>query len=525
MASLPVNNNLNVLAAIANQTTQTAGMPDSRKDGADDSFGMVMSRVNLQSENQSGAQTVTVSATAKGAMNTTVMSTGVTQAGMVKESQGAAKNTVEAKNSGNDAAKKADDKTVEGDDGGKAVEDNKTVDKASDSKVTDEQKEAMDEAGEKLVEEVAKEMEVTPEEVEEAMTVLGLSAFQLLDPDNMKQLLVEISGNEDHLSILTDGELYGHLQNLLEEVSITLEDLQTELGLTQEELNTLIADMAVVESEMVDTEEVPQNIQTQDALANVDGKTDELEPDRLDGSKDYTVTVHKDGETVKVKVAVDDATGEENSKEEVTAKAEIQSGTENRQSGRETQGQDKGEGNASNMLPQTPIEQPIMSELQEQPLVERYIDVDDIMNQIGEYIKLNLKADVQELELQLHPASLGNVNIQLTAKDGIITAQFTTQNEAVKSAIESQLVQLRTQFDEQGLKVDAVEVAVADYRFNQNFAGNEEKSDEGAAAKKNRRKINLNELNMEELPEDMEDDERLAAQMMAQNGSTVDYTA
>ncbi|MCM1261627.1 MAG: flagellar hook-length control protein FliK [Butyrivibrio sp.] len=523
MASLPVNNNLNVLINIVNQTAQTAGMSDGRKDGADDSFGMVMSRVNLQSENQSGAQTVTVSATAKGAMNTTVMSTGVTQAGMVKESQGTAKNTVEAKNSGNDAAKKADDKTIEGDDGGKAVEGEKAADKVSDGKASDEQKEAVDEAGEKLVEEVAQEMEVTPEEVEEAMAVLGLSAFQLLDPDNMKQLLVEISGNEDHLSILTDGELYGHLQNLLEEVSMTMEELQTSLGLSEEELNTLLADMAVVET---DAEEVPQNIQVQGALVNAGSKTDDMELDKLDGSKDYTVTVHKDGETVKVKVAVDDVTGEENSKEEVTAKAEIQTGAENRQSGREAQGNDKGEGNTSNMMMQTPVEQPTMGEvIQEQPLVERYIDVDDIMNQIGEYMKLNLKADVQELELQLHPASLGNVNIQITAKDGIITAQFTTQNEAVKAAIESQLVQLRTQFDEQGLKVDAVEVAVADYRFNQNFAGNEEKSGEGADAKKNRRRINLNELNMEELPEDMEDDERLAAQMMAQNGSTVDYTA
>ncbi len=123
------------------------------------------------------------------------------------------------------------------------------------------------------------------------------------------------------------------------------------------------------------------------------------------------------------------------------------------------------------------------------------------------------------MELQLHPASLGNINIQLTAKDGMITAQFTTQNEAVKAAIESQLVQLRTQFDEQGLKVDAVEVAVADYRFNQNFSGNEENAGESAGSnKKNRKKINLNELDLDELPEDMEDSDRITAQMMAQNG-------
>ena len=64
------------------------------------------------------------------------------------------------------------------------------------------------------------------------------------------------------------------------------------------------------------------------------------------------------------------------------------------------------------------------------------------------------------------PASLGSVNVQIAAKDGVITAQFTAQNETVKAAIESQLVQLRTQFEEQGIKVDAVEVTVANYRWN-----------------------------------------------------------
>ena len=513
MASLPVNNNLNVLAAITNQTS---GMPDNPKEDSGDSFGMIMSRVNSQTDNLQVAQTARISTTAKASVNTAVMSTGVTAAGSVKSVQKSM--TESEKSTGNDSVKQADAKAAANDNSDKTVSD----DKISNDSISDEQKEAVNEAGEKLVKEVAEEMETTPEEVEEAMEVLGLSALQLLDPDNMKQLLITLSGNEDQLSILTDGELYGHLQNLLEEISLTLEDLQTELGLSEEDLNALIADMAVIGAE---TEVIPGEIQSQDDLVNQADKTDEVNPEAV---KDYAVTVHKDGETVKVKVTVDNVSGDESAKEEVTAGAKVQVETEHKSGTKDSSAQDKGEGNTQgSLVMQTPVEQNMANEIiQEQPFMERYVDTQDIMNQIGEYIKLNLKADVQELELQLHPASLGSVNIQLTAKDGMITAQFTTQNEAVKAAIESQLVQLRTQFDEQGLKVDAVEVAVADYRFNQNFSGNGENAGESAGeSKKNRRKINLNELDMEELPEDMEDSDRIAAQMMAQNGNTVDFTA
>lgn len=513
MASLPVNNNLNVLAAIANQTS---GMPDNPKDDSGDSFGMVMSRVNSQTDNLKETQTVRISAAAKASVNTAVMSTGVTAAGSVKSAQkGMAES---AKDTGNDNVKQTDAKAAANDNSDKTVAD----DKISNDGVSDGQKEAVNEAGEKLVEEVTKEMDVTPEEVEDAMAVLGLSALQLLDPDNMKQLLITLSGNEDHLSILTDGELYGHLQNLLDEISLTLEDLQTTLGLSAEDLNALIEDMAVTGAE---TEAIPEEIQAQGEQAGQIDKADDVNPE---GVKDYAVTVHKDGETVKVKVTVDDANGDKSVKEEVTAESGLQAETGHKSGAKDSSAQDKGEGNAQgSLVMQTPVEQPMVNEIiQEQPFMEHYVDAEDIMNQIGEYIKLNLKADVQELELQLHPASLGSVNIQLTAKDGMITAQFTTQNEAVKAAIESQLVQLRTQFDEQGLKVDAVEVAVADYRFNQNFSGNEENAGESAGSgKKNRRKINLNELDMEELPEDMEASDRITAQMMALNGNTVDYTA
>ena len=72
----------------------------------------------------------------------------------------------------------------------------------------------------------------------------------------------------------------------------------------------------------------------------------------------------------------------------------------------------------------------------------QFSDMEQIYEQVSEGLKLNMAKDVTEMEINLHPASLGNVKIQIAAKDGVITANFTTQNEQVKAAIESPIKKL-----------------------------------------------------------------------------------
>ena len=129
--------------------------------------------------------------------------------------------------------------------------------------------------------------------------------------------------------------------------------------------------------------------------------------------------------------------------------------------------------------------------------------------------------------MQLHPASLGTVHVQLAAKDGVITAQFAAQNETVKAVLETQLIQLKEQFEEQGIKVEAVEVTVANHAYGQQFGSEQEAANqENEGAKKNARRINLNLDEMaEEGLEELDDSERIAVEMMQANGSTVDYMA
>ncbi|MCM1252240.1 MAG: flagellar hook-length control protein FliK [Clostridium sp.] len=507
MAGIPVNNNLK---ALANAVSPAVSAPNQnasytkQEEALQDSFDTVMSRVNGSQTQQTAAKADTQGNAKAVAKTATVVDTKSMAAGVTG-----------AENSGKDTAKTAasDKASV------KSEPKDNTVAKDDSAKqnVSDEAQGAVEKAGEELVNDVAEEMEVSPEEVEEAMETLGLTAVQLLDPANMKQLLMTLSGNEDQLSIVTDAELYGHLQNLLDGVSTALNELQSELGLSEEELSALLADMAVVQTQPEDME-VSKELTAQP-------ETDDV---NLEGMKDYAVTVHRDGETVEVKVTVDDAGGEKSVQQEVTATPETQTKHDAKSGNRNAFSQHKGEGNAAdNLMMQAPTQQTQTQEVSApQPVMERFVSTEDIMNQIMEYMKINLKGDVQELELQLHPASLGNVHVQIASKDGMVSAQFTAQNEVVKAAIESQLVQLKTQFEEQGIKVDAVEVTVANYRFEQNFSGNEEHPGEKQGnSKKNRKNINLNELDLDDMAENMDDSERIAAEMMASSGNTVDYTA
>ena len=154
-------------------------------------------------------------------------------------------------------------------------------------------------------------------------------------------------------------------------------------------------------------------------------------------------------------------------------------------------------------------------------------DTQDIMRQIMDYMKVSVKADSSDLEMQLHPQSLGTLHVQVASKNGVVTANFITQNETVKAALESQMVQLKENFTEQGIKVEAIEVTVQTHSFEQNLEqgrdDNGSREAEAGVGRRRTRRINLNTAFAEDEPQTEED--RIAADMMSANGNTVDFTA
>ena len=160
---------------------------------------------------------------------------------------------------------------------------------------------------------------------------------------------------------------------------------------------------------------------------------------------------------------------------------------------------------------------------------------ENIMRQLADMVKIVKNENLTEMELQLHPASLGTVNVTLTTKGGVVTAQFTTQNEAVKAAIEAQATQLQTNLEEQGVKIEAIEVSVASHEMERNLdkeGSGQQQSEEQKAERvqgTRRRSINLRALGEDgELEQELagaDDATRIAMEIMAANGNSMDLRA
>ena len=154
-------------------------------------------------------------------------------------------------------------------------------------------------------------------------------------------------------------------------------------------------------------------------------------------------------------------------------------------------------------------------------------DPREILDQVADQIKTHVKDDISSLEMVLHPASLGNVALNLTSKDGSVSAQFTAQNEAVKAALESQLAVLKENLEAAGVKVTEVSVAVGSHAFEQNLEQGNDGQSEAEAKEQERlrratRRIDLGPFGEEGL-EDLDEAEAVTVEMMQADGNRMDH--
>lgn len=358
-------------------------------------------------------------------------------------------------------------------------------------------------AAAELIMQIAENFGMEPQDVQDLMTDLGMEQMDILQPENLGQLLLAAAGAEDETVLLTDGELYQQYRTLMEQRELLMNQSSETLQTDAEQL----LDLAVEQPKTV-TEEAPLPIEVT------------VENEAVD-------TIQEDGENETVKPEskgpVDNMEQEANIGRPKTEEASKQqdSGTKQHQES----AHDKGEN--SNLVLQNLRTDAFKPQTESLSQVSSAWDVDtqNIMKQIMDYMKIQLKPDMSDLEMQLHPANLGTLQIHVSSKAGVITAEFVTQNESVKAALESQMIQLKESFAEQGVKVEAIEVAVQTHQFEQNLEQGKG-GQQGETDKRSRtRRIHLDgPLTMEEL-EGMEEEEQLSAQMMAANGNTVDFTA
>lgn len=374
------------------------------------------------------------------------------------------------------------------------------------------------------------ELGVSDEQVEDAMSILGLQWMDLLNPASLSQLVTQLTGTEDACSLLMSEEF----TNIMQNTDALVQNLSETLGISKDEWVALQNQLAELTADFNETVDM------------ADGGVQKMAPqtDATITSKDTTVMAatvqmtHTTEETqnVQPEEETEDTTPviQVNASEDAQTENNVSENASGEMGEPAAQSQKTKESSvnehAQNMEFQVRAEQLAAAPEEVNKVASRTtIDVQDIMNQITEFAKVNLSSENSSIEMQLNPENLGKVYLHIAAtKEGNITAELAVSSETVKTALEAQIADLRTSLNQQGIKVDAVEVTIASHEFErnleQNASGEEQQgSQREESGRTAGRRLFRGEL--DELSGLMNEEEALAAQIMKDHGNTMDVTA
>ena len=356
------------------------------------------------------------------------------------------------------------------------------ADKTDNSKQDNKSDEKVNDVVQNVKDTIKEELDVSDEDIAKAMEVLGITDNDLLSVVKVTELVSALTG-ADSITLITDDDMSGKLTSVLDAVNTAQEDVA-------DMLNTDVDDAVLV----VRTDAVVKKDTDETAVKNTDSSiTDNQSVSETESLSDVLAAKVTAQGSSKHEESTGEHTGEQN---------------HNTQS----------YGGVADSIIQS------MKDSFADIVTEDTSRVSeaDIVNQVIDQIKLSSGRELTSIEVMLNPERLGSVHVTVTAKNGILSAQIAAQNEQVKTALENQVTALKENFQNQGIKVEAVEITVMTHQFEagQNFGQNE------SERKQSEQKINK-KLNLSDYMDD--EDETVSAQDIRrkdsiQNGnSSVEY--
>ena len=392
-------------------------------------------------------------------------------------------------------------------------------DKTPDQMKMDDVSKSTGDMKDELISTVAEDLNVSEDDLITAMENLGMVWTDLLNQQNLADVAIELNVSVDSTELLLNSDF----QNALMDVNQILTDAAVKLGMDVNEFTDIVAQMTLVEPD----EAAALNELAGEALNSTVQTTEEAETADNGTVKADVVTKADAGQT-KDNAYVVNENAVKSVDDDMDAAGSSQDFTGNSDSDGK---QADAEGNNGILFAQDTAAN-VMAELNADDVNADYrpymsTDTTELINQIVDNIRLNVSQNTTSIEMQLNPENLGRVYVHLSAKEGTVNAQFTATNEVVKEALEAQIVTLKENLNQAGVKVDAVEITVSSHEFERNLEqGQSREEQEGeyqeAAAKQRRRNINMS--SMDELAGVMTEEESLVAQMMRDNGNSVDMT-
>ena len=347
-------------------------------------------------------------------------------------------------------------------------------------------------------------LDMTDEELERYLAENGMCVMDLLLQNNLADFVADVAADGDSLKLITDSNLSETFSELGDELKKLVATAAQEMDISVEELNKYI--------QSTDFTDVSNEEPVDEVVGTIDKTADTADTDELLSRRQNNPELDKDNNGSAVEepeLGLEDkitvAPGEDDAS---------QSGTFQ-----------KSDESLSGQFLNTLIEN-VDNAVQAKEDFKGYsVNSENIVRQLVDAIKVNVNSSFSEMELQLQPENLGKLNLVIASRDGIITAQFMAENDVVKSAIENQIVMLKDNFEQQGLKVEAVEVMVQTHGFEmgKNLEGRGDNSQDDDDRHRTSRILTLEEINAIIGDDEAADEDVLAAEMLRASGGNVDY--
>lgn len=380
------------------------------------------------------------------------------------------------------------------------------------NKMTEENLEGVEESIRDILSE---ELGLDEDTIESILASMGISAVELLQPEVLKQFILEANGSAKMTGFLTDETLLNQLNTAMEAINEL--DLEAVTGLDRQELLRLIeenqkpAGIGDTVSELAaEGEETAVFYETQE----VDADSLQIPQGLQEGDSQESSSMEK------LQILSD--SGRTGSDGEGASDESAGSSQEKSQGGLIWSNESDGVHTALSGTNEEMSFRAVLQETGTKPA--QFSDVQrmtDIVNQVVERIRTVIKEDVTTMEMQLNPEHLGKVALTVSSRDGILTAGFIVQTQEAKEALESQMITLRQNLEQKELKVEAVEVSVAEFSFTHSYS--QEQHDDKDFRQGSGKSF---KYDPEEDSEQAEaEKEQLRQRVMQDNGSSIDFIA
>ena len=347
-------------------------------------------------------------------------------------------------------------------------------------------------------------LDMTDEELERYLAENGMCVMDLLLQNNLADFVADVAADGDSLKLITDSNLSETFSELGDELKKLVATAAQDMDISVEELNKYI--------QSTDFTDVSNEEPADEVVGTIDKTADTADTDGLLSRRQNNPELDKDNNGSAVEepeLGLEDKITVASSEDDAS-----QSGTFQ-----------KSDESLSGQFLNTLIEN-VDNAVQAKEDFKGYsVNSENIVRQLVDAIKVNVNSSFSEMELQLQPENLGKLNLVIASRGGIITAQFMAENDVVKSAIENQIVMLKDNFEQQGLKVEAVEVMVQTHGFEmgKNLEGRGDNSQDDDDRHRTSRILTLEEINAIIGDDEAADEDVLAAEMLRASGGNVDY--